>query len=429
MRILHIASGNFFSTYGGGQVYVKNVADAMIDMGIDACVVSTVGTTSECSAKPYRGRVLYEIPERMPDDDFASLVREIAPTVIHAHSRKAQACRVGRRLGIPVVVTSHHGGILCPAGARMNCSDEICHSALSHQRCLPCVLRAVPAGRWLWYPTMRMLPQKAYLKLGRWLSGKRFMPFITPVGCSAQYIAAKMEEWSEIAEGCTLMVAPCREVAQAMTQNGLQGDKVRLVPHGIPLPAVRPAYPVVERGKVKFYYVGRICYVKGIHVLLDAFHSVDMPNIELHLIGGAGNKHESRYMVGLQKRYRDDSRIVWHGKIPPEEVFEATKGYHVAVSTPIYLEIFGLNIAEALALGKPVLASRCGGAETQIRNGENGWLVDANSAMALAGKIRDIAGSPEGLAAMSARCNAIPIQQHIEALMSVYDEAVKLSDV
>jgi len=29
MHILQIASGNFFSTYGGGQVYVRNIIDEM----------------------------------------------------------------------------------------------------------------------------------------------------------------------------------------------------------------------------------------------------------------------------------------------------------------------------------------------------------------------------------------------------------------
>lgn len=29
MKVLQIASGDFFSTYGGGQVYVKNIVDEM----------------------------------------------------------------------------------------------------------------------------------------------------------------------------------------------------------------------------------------------------------------------------------------------------------------------------------------------------------------------------------------------------------------
>ena len=86
-----------------------------------------------------------------------------------------------------------------------------------------------------------------------------------------------------------------------MIANGLAAHKVSVIPHGIPMPAQRPAFPAIIDGKIKFYYVGRICYVKGIHILLEAFHSVDAPGIELHLIGGAGNKHEVRYMSDLQK--------------------------------------------------------------------------------------------------------------------------------
>ena len=51
MRVLHIASGDFFSTYGGGQVYVKNIVDTMIDMGIDLSVVSTTDTAEPITKK------------------------------------------------------------------------------------------------------------------------------------------------------------------------------------------------------------------------------------------------------------------------------------------------------------------------------------------------------------------------------------------
>ena len=42
MNIVEIASGNFFSTYGGGQVYVKNIVDEMIRQGYSVQVISFV---------------------------------------------------------------------------------------------------------------------------------------------------------------------------------------------------------------------------------------------------------------------------------------------------------------------------------------------------------------------------------------------------
>ena len=43
MKVLEVASGDFFSTYGGGQVYVKNIVDEMVRQGRDVAVVSFTG--------------------------------------------------------------------------------------------------------------------------------------------------------------------------------------------------------------------------------------------------------------------------------------------------------------------------------------------------------------------------------------------------
>jgi len=419
MKVLQVASGDFFSSYGGGQVYVRNIVDCMIDAGVDVSVISF--HCSESSHKKYyRGHTLFEVSAFVSEQELDRIIQEIKPNVIHAHSNKHIICRIGRNMNIPVVVTSHHGGILCPAGTRLDCDDNICHRFVSHKNCLPCVLRNTRTGLKFWYPFMRHLSKNAYISLGSKLSKLPFIPFITPVGIAASHIDNHNRNWREICEKCTAMVAPCGEIARAMIENGLDKSKVRVIPHGVPLSKDRPEYPEIVNGKIKFYYVGRICYVKGIHTLLKAFHSVDNPQIELHLIGGAGNKHEARYMSDLQTRYRGDKRIIWHGKIAPEAVYEATRNYHVSSSSSAFLEAFGLNIAEALALGKPVLATRSGGAEAQITDGVNGWLVPTNDPEALAAKIREIAAHPDRLAGMSDNCQAISITDHCRTLIELY---------
>lgn len=421
MHILHIASGDFFSTYGGGQVYVKNIVDEMIRQGVDVSVVSMAGDHEGVIKKNYKGISLYEISRLQ---DLEATVKSASPDVIHAHSLKDSICRIGRDAGIPVVVTAHHGGILCPAGTLLNFKDEICHASVSHNNCLPCVLRGIRSGKY-WYPFMRMLPESTYVGTGRVLKKLPFIPFITPIGLAASSIKGKKGQWQTIASDCTLMIAPCHEIAKAMIENGLPKEKVRVIPHGIPMPKERPEFPPVVDGKVKFFYVGRICYVKGIHVLLDAFASVKNSDIELHLIGGAGNKHERRYMEMLKKCFADDPRIIWHGKIASDAVFEATKKFHVALSSAIYLEVYGLNIAEALALGKPVIATCSGGGEMQIRDGENGWVVPTNNTNVLAKKIDYIASHPEMLQSMSKNCHAISVTDHCKALVDVYNQVTE----
>lgn len=419
MQILQIASGDFFSTYGGGQVYVKNIVDEMIRQQYSVQVISFVNRDCAIESKKYKGINLYEVG-RQGIEQLLSLLEQIRPDVIHAHSHKAQLVELGRALQIPVIVTAHHGGIVCPAGALLDCNDRICNTTVSHEHCLACCLRNIRSGKY-WYSFMRLLPQGVYKRLGIALEKLPFLPFITPIGQTALSIEQKQKEWKTIIEGCSHMIAPCDAIAEAMQRNGLNKEKVTILPHGIPLPTLSPSFPPVIEGKIKFFYVGRICYVKGLHVLLKAFSQFDNPHIELHLIGGSGNNGERRYERRLKKRYASDSRIVWHGKIPAEHVFEVIKPFHIAVHPTICLEIFGLNISEALAMGKPVLATRCGGAEMQIEDGVNGWLVTPNDVEALARKMEDLSNHFTSYDPTHSTQRVISIESHCKSLIKLYE--------
>lgn len=420
MNILQIASGDFFSTYGGGQVYVKNIVDEMIRQQYPLQVISFVSKEGAVEKKQYKSIDLYEVGKESIKD-LQQLIRQINPDIIHAHSHKAEIVNVGKALDIPVIVTAHHGGIVCPAGTLLNSNDRICTQPVSHQHCLACCLRNIRSGKY-WHPLMQLLPQKSYQQLGKGLSKLPFLPFITPIGQTALSIERKRMEWKTIAEGCTRMIAPCYTISEAMQCNGLDKDKITILPHGIPLPASVPSFPPIINGKIKFFYVGRICYVKGLHVLLQAFSLVNNPHIELHLIGGTGNKTERRYEHQLKNQYSSDPRIIWHGKVTPEQVFNIIRDFHVLVHPTICLEIFGLNIAEALAMGKPVLATRCGGAEMQIKEGVNGWLVDPNNVEELTRRIKEIIIHFDHYIPENSTDKVISIQEHCKSLIKLYEE-------
>ena len=420
MKFLQIASGDFFSTYGGGQVYVKNIVDEMTRQGLDVAVFSFVSKDITIERHEYKGISLWEIGSQAKESDIEELVRTISPNIIHAHSQKALFASLGERLGIPIVVTAHHGGILCPAGTLMNADDQICPTTLSHTHCLKCCLANIRTGR-SWYPMMRLLPEKGYVKLGKSLQKLPFIPVVTPIGGVALSIQNKMAEWRTICDKSTRIIAPSNAIAEAMCRNGLSRDKVTVIPHGIPK-TTQPAVEAKQSDKIRFFYVGRICRVKGVHVLLEAFNGLSTPDkAELHIIGGAGNEGEQRYMDELQHRYRT-SNIVWHGKVAPDKVFDTIKDFDVMVHPTICLEIFGLNIAEALAMNKPVLATRCGGAEMQIREGVNGWLVTPNDVVALRNKMNEILDSGITMDVSTLHINVISIDEHVKDLIQVYEK-------
>lgn len=436
MRILQIASGDFFSTYGGGQVYVKNIVDEMIRQGLDVMVLSFVGKDIAIEKYDYKGIALWEIGKHAKEDDIEELVRTILPQTIHAHSQKALFTTIGERLHIPVIVTAHHGGILCPAGTLMDADDKICQTTVSHEHCLKCCLANIRTGRG-WYPMMKLLPEGNYVHLGKALQKLPFIPFVTPIGCVAQSIQDKIAEWQTICDKATTIIVPSHAIADAMCRNGLLRDKVTVIAHGIPKnEEIQNDCPsklggrahaegvsnLAHNGKIRFFYVGRICRIKGLHILLEAFSGMaDANKAELHIIGGAGNKGEQRYMDDLQRRYRT-ANIVWHGKVSSDKVFDIIKEYDVMVHPTICMEIFGLNIAEALAMNKPVLATRCGGAEMQIQDGVNGWLVVPNDTHALRAKMIEIIEEGITKNVKTLHENVISIEQHVKELVQLYEK-------
>ncbi len=417
MKILQIASGDFFSTYGGGQVYVKNLIDELLIQQVNVTIFSFVSRPTTITKKQYKHIDLYEIGAN-GICEITPLISTINPQIIHAHSQKALIAKLGKQLNIPVIITAHHGGILCPAGTLMNQNDEICSIPSSHKNCLPCCLYNVRSGKY-WYPIMKRISKDKYITVGKYLQNKPFIPFITPIGQTGLQIVRKKEDWKDILENCSRMIAPSNAIAQAMIRNGLPNEKLTVIPHRIPLPK-HQSTPSNREGVIKFFFVGRISYVKGLHILLQAFHKTSATSAELHLIGGARNANEERYMRKLQKKY-NNTHIKWHGKVPADKIFNIIQNYHILVHPTICLEVFGLNISEALAMGKPVIATRCGGAEMQIEEGVNGWLVDPNNVEDLRNKLEQIILNPI-LPPMRPN-QVISISEHCKTLIQLYEDS------
>jgi glycosyltransferase involved in cell wall biosynthesis len=71
---------------------------------------------------------------------------------------------------------------------------------------------------------------------------------------------------------------------------------------------------------------------------------------------------------------------------------------------PTLCDGFGLVVAEALAQGLPVLTTREAGAADLIREGENGFLMEAASVEVLRGKLEEIRGQKQRLIEMCPAC-------------------------
>jgi glycosyltransferase involved in cell wall biosynthesis len=99
---------------------------------------------------------------------------------------------------------------------------------------------------------------------------------------------------------------------------------------------------------------------------------------------------------------------------------------HVMIHPAIFLEVYGITIAESLAIGRPVLATCCGGAEMQLKDGVNGWLVPANDIIALRNKIIEILHNKDQIEIKNKNCR-LPhsLEEYSRKLLLLYEKMIK----
>jgi glycosyltransferase involved in cell wall biosynthesis len=132
---------------------------------------------------------------------------------------------------------------------------------------------------------------------------------------------------------------------------------------------------------------GRLTPVKGFDLLLDAFARLAprFPAVDLLL---AGEGPERAALEVQAERMGVARQVRFYGRAQPDEVVALLNGA-LFVAVPSRSEAFGITALEALAAGKPVLATRVGGLPE---------LLPAAGGATAGGSLRLVEATAEGLA-------------------------------
>jgi glycosyltransferase involved in cell wall biosynthesis len=136
-----------------------------------------------------------------------------------------------------------------------------------------------------------------------------------------------------------------------------------------------------------FFVAARLAEQKGLEHLVRAVHLLldrGLNSFEL-VIGGDGPDRQK--LEQLAQSLNVNGHIRFLGGLNREQVRERMQKCDVFVLSSLH-ETFGVVVGEAMACGKPVISTRCGGPEF-IVNEENGVLVDVADPQALAGAMAD----------------------------------------
>ncbi len=318
-----------------------------------------------------------------------ALILAEKPDIAHLHNIShyltASILKPLKAHGIPVVQTLHDYQLICP-NYHLFVQNKVCERCKKHR----------------YYNAV----------LHRCVRGEFLASILAALELTAQWIFRFYRERVD------LFISPSNFLANKLSDWGVK-QKVKVVSNFVDLTKLKTS--LADDGYL--VCVSRLSHEKGIMTLIRAIRK--MPKIKLKLIGeGPDRKSILAYLK--QKQVRN---VEYLGAKFGEELFEiVSKSKFVVIPSENY-ENAPMFAIEAMALGKPVLASRLGGLAEMVKEGENGWLFTPGNIKNLRRMIREHFEDKD-LAEIGAKARKIAeekynAEKHYRDLLAVYEFVLK----
>ncbi len=156
----------------------------------------------------------------------------------------------------------------------------------------------------------------------------------------------------------------------------------------------------------EFLFVGRLARVKGLSVLLDALERMGDVPLRLTIVGDGPDR------ALLERRAAPlGDRVRFLGYRRQDEVAEMLDETDVFV-LPSFAEGVPVVLMEALAAGRPVVATQVAGVSELVEDGVSGFLVPPGDIETLSDRIERLATSPELRARMTGAGRARVVERY-----------------
>ena len=227
------------------------------------------------------------------------------------------------------------------------------------------------------------------------------------------------------------LIVVSRAIEHKIRDEGRDGTPVSLIYNGVdlerynhqqPCCTLHEDYDIPESSPI-VGVVARLEAEKGHRTLLDAWPAVQSAHPEAWLLI-VGEGSERNALEAQAAGLGISGRVVFAGR--REDVPAVTAALDVAV-LPSYREAQGLSVLEAMALSRPVVASRVGGIPEMIEDGVTGLLVPPNDPPALAGAINRLLSDHPFADTMARRGHDLVherfcVELMVGAVETIYDE-------
>ena len=275
------------------------------------------------------------------------LIDKEKPDVAHLHNISHQLTpsilKPLRKAGVPIVQTLHDYQMICP-NYRLYVKGEVCERCYKH-RYYNCFINKCMRNKRL--PSL-LATVELYLQWIMRTYRQKIDIFISP----SQFLQKKLQDW------------------------GVK-KPIEVVNNFIEMEKFKPNYD----NKDYIVCVSRLSEEKGIMTLLAAMRK--LPKVKLKLIGDGPDRQKVENYIRSKKL----TNVKYLGPKYDQKLFDLIANAKFFIIPSQWYENYPMLVIEAMALGKPVLASQLGGLEEMVIEGHNGWFFRPGSIRDLRSKI------------------------------------------
>ncbi len=220
----------------------------------------------------------------------------------------------------------------------------------------------------------------------------------TPAGAPIRLAAER-----EITRKADLLVASCVDQHRELLQLGAPRDRTVTIPHGVDGARFAPPRAGRPREVKNVVTVSDLAPHRGTEAVIAA--TLRVPDTTLTIIGGPppallGTDARVAELRAFAARHHGIDRVHLTGRVPNEEMPALLGAADVVVQVPWFTG-FGRAAIEALACGRPVIASAVGGQLDSVEHGTNGVLVPARDTHTLYDALRKVLLDPRCRASLA----------------------------
>ena len=225
-----------------------------------------------------------------------------------------------------------------------------------------------------------------------------------------------------------------------VSRGKVKADRVVVVPNGVDAEFFRPGIDTTSaarmyglEGKTIVLFVGRLARIKGVDHLMGAaniivnefgYSNVLFMFVGPHAFDAVDRSISATDLDAEVQRCHLERNVVTTGSLPLSDVRELYAAADIFV-LPSLGEGDPLVTLEAMASGRPVIATAVGGVLRQVRDGWNGFLIEPGDVRQLADRIKRLIDSPSDRERMGQNARKLATEEFdwravAEKLLMVY---------